>query len=271
MADGRPIGLFDSGIGGLTVARALSEHLPDERLVYFGDTAHHPYGEKSPDHIRLFSDDIARFLIGAMDCKVLVIACNTASAIAYASLRDRLAGRVPVINVIDPVVEAVVASPALQHVGVIATQTTVDSGVYQEKLARRRPDLRVSALATPLLAPMIEEGFGGDDIREAILHRYLDDPALDGIDGLILGCTHYPLIRALIEAVLGPERIVFDSTDIVAGKLARILDAEGLRTSERTGPDRFFVSDYTTTFESSARRFYDRTVDLTQHTVSTTH
>ena len=154
----RPIGIFDSGIGGLTVAKAISKILPNERFIYYGDTVHLPYGDKSKDAIQRYSKNISEFLI-ANNCKAIVIACNTASAISYEYLRDKHRGIIPIINVIDPIIEAIVKAGSHKKIGLIATKTTVQSGVYQEKMSRRNPDIEMKVLPTPLLAPMIEEGF----------------------------------------------------------------------------------------------------------------
>ena len=156
MSNDRPIGIFDSGIGGLTVAAAIQRLLPNESLVYFGDTAHLPYGDKSKELIAEYAVNITQFLLKEKNCKAIVIACNTASAAAYEALRDTYKGSVPVINVIDPMIEEVIADDLIHKVGIIATKTTVASGVYQEKFARRKPELQFTALATPLLASMID-------------------------------------------------------------------------------------------------------------------
>ena len=257
------IGIFDSGIGGLTVANAVSSVLPNETLVYFGDTAHMPYGDKSIDLIRSYSVKIARFLINDMHAKAVVIACNTASAAAYEYLRDELKGKIPVINVIDPMVEKIIQDDTIKHVGIIATKTTIASGVYQEKLSRRKPGLKYSALATPLLAPMIEEGFYNNNISDAVLHKYLEDPALANIDSLILACTHYPLIKEEINKFYKGKIKVLDSAVVVAEKLKNILDKEGLLNKEnKTGIDHFYVSDITDSFKKTASQFFTKDLKL---------
>ena len=260
----RPIGVFDSGIGGLTVAHAISQLLPHEQIIYFGDTAHLPYGDKSKDLIRSYSLAITDFLLHAKDCKCIVIACNTASAAAYEYLRDTHLGSVPIFNVIDPIVESVIADDGIKHVGIIATKTTVLSGVYQEKLARRKPSLRYSALATPLLAPMIEEGFYNNNISQTVIHNYLEQPELQGIDALILGCTHYVMIKKEIDTFYGGKIKLFDSTAIVATKLKAILEKENLLTDKPLGDNLFYVSDYTESFEHAARAFYGTAIHLEQ-------
>lgn len=262
-----PIGIFDSGIGGLTVANAISGLLPQEHIVYFGDTAHMPYGDKSRSLIRAYATAITDFLLQEKQCKCIVIACNTASAAAYEYLRDRYAGKLPVFNVIDPIVEAVIADEQIKTIGIIATKTTIASGVYQEKFARRKPSLEVKALATPLLASMIEEGFHNNNISRAVIHNYLEQPELQGIDGLVLGCTHYPIIRDEIDQFYGGKIKLFDSTDIVAEKLRHILDREGLLNSgPEPGQHSFYVSDFTESFQKTAALFYGRKVKMEQKT-----
>ena len=263
----RPIGVFDSGIGGLTVAHAISRLLPQEQIIYFGDTAHLPYGDKSKDLIRTYSSEITDFLLHQKHCKCIVIACNTASAAAYETLRDSHKGSVPIFNVIDPIIESVVADESIKHVGIIATKTTILSGVYQEKLSRRRPSLKYSALATPLLAPMIEEGFYNNNISHTVIHNYLEQPELQDIDALILGCTHYVMIRKEINEFYKGKVKLFDSTDIVADKLKIILSKENLLTDKPLGENLFYVSDYTDSFEQAAKVFYGKAIRLEQQSI----
>ena len=215
----KPIGIFDSGIGGLTVAHAVSKLLPNETIIYFGDTAHLPYGDKSPELIHSFVEKISQFLLTKKQCKSIVIACNTASATSYEYLRDKHKGSVPIINVIDPIVEAIVSNPEHKKIGLIATKTTVQSGVYQEKINRRNPDIDMEVLATPLLAPMIEEGFSKDKISKTVIENYLSHPKFKNIDGLILGCTHYVLIKDEINDFFNGTVKLYDSTDILALKM----------------------------------------------------
>jgi glutamate racemase len=256
------IGIFDSGIGGLTVANAISRRLSKESLIYFGDTAHLPYGDKSEDLIKSFSLNIADFLIDSKECKAVVIACNTASAVAYEHLRDKHQGNIPIINVIDPIIEAIVQDDKILKVGLIATQTTINSGVYQEKLQRRKPNLEVEVLATPLLVPMIEEGYAHDNISHAVIENYLKNPIFKDIDALILGCTHYVLIKDEISAYFDDQVKLFDSTDILAEKLEIILENENLLSEEKKEKDYFFVSDLTKGFQKSASRFYGNNIEL---------
>lgn len=263
MADNRPIGILDSGIGGMTVAKAIVDALPAEQIVYFGDTAHLPYGDKSQELIREYVLGITDFLLKGKNCKCIVIACNTASAAAYEYLRDAYKGSVPVFNVIDPIIEDVVADESLKKVGIIATKTTIETGVYQEKLSRRKPSLAFSALATPLLAPMIEEGYCNDGISHAIVHNYLEQKELLGIDALILACTHYVIIKPEINSFYKGKIKLFDSTDIVATKLKAILAKEGLLSdAEKPGRHNFYVSDYTLSFQKTTQIFFGESIQL---------
>lgn len=258
-----PIGIFDSGIGGLTVANAISRLLPSEDIVYFGDTAHLPYGDKSRDLIRSYSLGITDFLLQKHRCKCIVIACNTASAAAYEYLRDTHKGNVPIFNVIDPIVESVIADDSIKTVGIIATKTTISSGVYQEKFKRRKPSLIVKSLATPLLAGMIEEGFHNNKISHAVIYEYLQSPELQGIDALVLGCTHYVIIKDEINEFYSGSVKLFDSTDIVAHKLKNILSKEKLLFEDlRAGNQLFLVSDFTESFANTANMFYGKTVKM---------
>ena len=256
------IGIFDSGIGGLTVANAIYKHLPKENLIYFGDTAHLPYGDKSEELIKSFSIDIANFLIKEKNCKAVVIACNTASAVAYEYLRDKHRGSIPIINVIDPIIEAIVEDESIKKVGLIATQTTINSGVYQEKLQRRKPNIKVDVLATPLLVPMIEEGFANDNISHAVIENYLENDKFKDIDALILGCTHYVLIKDEINEYFKGKVKLFDSTDILADKLEKILSNEKILSKEKTLENHFYVSDLTKGFQQSASRFFGDEIKL---------
>jgi glutamate racemase len=257
-----PIGIFDSGIGGLTVANAISKAMPNEKLIYFGDTAHLPYGEKSTDLIKAYSLGITKFLLEHKNCKAIVIACNTASAVAYEYLRDTHKGVFPIINVIDPIIEELVSEDKINSIGLIATNTTIKSGVYQEKLKRRKPKAIVQALATPMLVPMIEEGFAHDNISRTLISNYLDNPVLKDIQALILGCTHYPIIKEEInEYYQGGVKLV-DSTTIVAKKLMSILQKEKLQANKRTGPNEFYISDMNPHFNSSAQRFFKESINL---------
>ena len=256
----QPIGIFDSGIGGLTVANAIHKALPQERLIYFGDTVHLPYGDKSADAIRYYSLRISKFLL-EQDCKMIIIACNSASSAAYDMLLDFFEGKALFVNVVDPLVNEVVAR-GFEKVGVIATKATIHSGIYRNKIKALNQKVRVSQLATPLLAPMIEEGFFSGDISKSVIETYLKHPDLQDIDALLLACTHYPLIRQEINDFYNGKVAILDSTDVVRDEVLRLLEQEELLSPKRMTSDAFYVSDYTKSFEETAKTFYGEDIRL---------
>ncbi len=256
----QPIGIFDSGIGGLTVANAIRRYLPNERIIYFGDTIHLPYGDKSADAIRYYSLTISKFLLD-QNCKMIVIACNSASSAAYDVLLNFFEGKALFVNVVDPLVQSVV-SQGFQNVGVIATKATINSSIYRNKIKSYNQKIKVSQLATPLLAPMIEEGFYTGNISKSIIENYLSQPELEGIDALLLACTHYPLIKDPINEFYDGKVTVLDSTDVVKDEVYRLLAAENLLCDVKSGEDTFYVSDFTQSFESTSQNFYGEKLKL---------
>lgn len=265
-----PIGIFDSGVGGLTVAAGITQRLPHESLIYFGDTAHMPYGDKSEKAIQGYTLHIANFLLQS-GCKALVIACNTASAVAYEVLRAALPAHIPLVSVIDPVVQAV-AQSKFQHIGIIATPRTIQSQVYTEKLRQACPYAEIVAKATPSLASIIEEGmYKSPPTMNAVVAYYLNDQQFAQTEGLILGCTHYPIIRQYIAAYFAVQNrkvAIFDSTEVVAQHLEQLLQQQGLCCPPNHTPPqhRFFVSDYTRAFEQTAQIFFGQKIALQQIT-----
>ncbi len=258
-----PIGIFDSGIGGLTVAHAIRIRLPLESIVYFGDTAHLPYGDKSEASIQAYSVKIAEVLL-KRGCKVIVIACNSASSAAYELLTEYVQKEAKVINVIDPMVELITHQFQNKKVGLIGTKRTVQSGVYAKKIAASNKGITLQSLATPLLAPMIEEGYFNNKISHEIIEAYLLDRALQGIEALILACTHYPLIKNEISAFFKGKQAILDSSEVVAKALEEYLEQTGLLSSVPPR-DTFLVSDYTESFESSTRLFFEKKVHLEKY------
>ena len=259
MSSALPIGIFDSGIGGLTVAAAIHRIFPNEQLIYFGDTEHLPYGDKSPEAIRSYSLNIGRFLLG-QNCKMIVIACNTASSHAYQTLVAELGDQVPIVNVIDPVVDALIKAQKYHRVGIIGTKSTVQSGLYALKIAHIDPTIKVSSLATPLLAPMIEEGFFNNNISHTVIESYLSSPKLKNIDSLVLACTHYPLIKAEISDYYEGKVDIINTAEIVAQFVKDQLAKLELLNPLPVKSHRFYVSDYTKSFEklpgcSSANKY----------------
>jgi glutamate racemase len=257
----RPVGVFDSGVGGLTVANAIRQVLPGERLIYFGDTAHLPYGDKSKETIIDYSTRITRFLL-EQNCKVIVIACNTASANAYEAIVKETGNKALVVDVINPVVEHVALHSPYKHIGVIGTKGTINSGTYVSKIIGKNPHLSVASLATPMLVPMIEEGFIFDDISNAIIRSYLSKPELGHIDALILGCTHYPIIKNQISKYYNFEVDVIDSSRIVENHLRNLL-IENQQLSQQAKPEhRFLVSDFTDYFQVISKLFFEENIKL---------
>ena len=258
-----PIGVFDSGIGGLTVAAALSKSLPKEQLIYFGDTANLPYGEKSVETVQNYAKNIAEYLYN-QGCKMLVIACNTASAAAYETLREIWAGRMLIVDVINPLI-AFVSQKNYKKIGVIATKATVRTDIYNKKLLANNPDLLVTSLATGLLASMIEEGFVANEISHSVIHKYLSYPDFEEIEALLLACTHYPLIKNEIESYFKHKVAVFDSVEAVKDKVLYLLNLFDLiSTATPKAENQFLVSDYTESFSKTAAVFYGQHLDIKQ-------
>jgi glutamate racemase len=259
----RPIGIFDSGIGGLTVARAVAQRLPHERLVYFGDTAHLPYGEKSTAAIQAYAVKICDVLL-RQHCKLILIACNSASAAAYELVREYVGSKAVVVGMIDPVVQHVGQHYAGRPVGLIGTKQTVGSNIYRKKIDQLDLGVDLHALATPLLVPMIEEGFFNGRVSEEIIRAYLDHPALQDIDALLLACTHFPLIKPQMEAHYQGRVAVLDPSDVVAATVADALATRQLLAplAESAPAHHFYVSDFTRSFEESTRIFFGQEVQL---------
>ena len=222
----RPIGVFDSGIGGLTVVSALRKVLPNETIYYLGDTARVPYGGKSAATVERYSLEIAEMLLG-QDCKAIVVACNTASALALPRLEEM--SPVPVMGVIRPGAEAAVAATRNRHIGVIGTRATIKSGAYERAIQSLDEVVQVTARACPLFVPLIEEGWLEGEITDRIVRQYLAPLLDEGVDAVVLGCTHYPLLRPAIERFLGDKVQLVDSAQNCAAAVSRLLEDENLR------------------------------------------
>lgn len=261
----QPIGVFDSGIGGLTVANAINRYLPNEEIIYFGDTAHLPYGDKSADAIRYYCLKIVKFLL-ERDCKMIVIACNSASSAAYNVLVDFFPREAIFVSVVDPLVEAV-ADNNFQKIGIIGTKATIRSKVYQRKLREQQPGLKVVSMATPLLAPMIEEGYFHNRVSQVVVETYLSNEEFSDIEALLLACTHYPLIRNDIKSFLGKEVEVLDSTLFTVKNIEAKLLKQGLLNDEKNNTHQFYVSDFTQSFEETTRLFYDENLQLEHYSI----
>ena len=256
----RPIGVFDSGLGGLTVVRALSSRLPNERLIYLGDTARVPYGTKSAATVIRYAEQIADFLV-AKGIKYLVVACNTASAHALVALRSHVP--VPVLGVVDPGASVAAAHAPHGRVGVIGTLGTVSSGAYQRAIQRLRPEVIVFSKACPLLVPLAEEGWTEHPVTSQVIEHYLRELQADAadLDTLVLGCTHYPLLAEAIAAaaarVFAHPITLVDSAEAAAEAAAADLAGRQIAAETRSGADTFFFTD-DSRFAELAPRFLGR-------------
>ena len=251
--DKRPIGVFDSGLGGLTVVRELRRRLPREAIVYFGDIARLPYGTKSSAQIRRFSVENTEFLLGKR-VKALVIACNSSSSAAYRLLKRRYA--LPVVSVIEPAAEEALRKTRSKIIGVIATAATIESRVYETALKIRDPKVRVVSQSCPLFVPLVEEGWLNGGVTERVIERYLQSLVKQHIDTLILGCTHYPILREAILGFVGPRVTLIDSAVPTVCRLAALLKEKGLEAA-RTQPARFdiYTSDLPRNFIPVGEKF----------------
>ena len=226
MSDFRPIGVFDSGIGGLTVVKALRDLLPNENICYLGDTARVPYGPKSPETVQRYALELAEMLM-RKNAKALVVACNTVSSVALPSLTKIFP--VPVVGVIEPGARAALQATRNRHIGVIGTRATIRSGAYEKALRTTDNNVRVSSRACPLLVPLIEEGMLDDDVTDQVIARYLAPLLSDGVDTLVLGCTHYPLLAGAIARVLRRKIMLVDSAQNCARAVEEMLNRQSLR------------------------------------------
>jgi glutamate racemase len=248
-----PLGVFDSGIGGLTVARALFERLPRESIIYFGDTARVPYGPKSPETVRRYSGEILAYLLGR-GVKAVVVACNTSTAQALDHLRAH--APVPVIGVIEPGARAAVQATHSGKIGVIGTAGTIASGAYERAIKALRPDATVYARACPLFVPVVEEGWFEHPATELIARDYLEPLKRAGVDVLVLGCTHYPLLKALLARVIGPTVALIDSGEATADAVRQEVEQRDLAAPPASDPThRFVVSDDEPHFRRVGARF----------------
>ncbi len=248
-----PVGVFDSGVGGLTVAREIMRQIPDERIIYFGDTARLPYGSKSRDTVIRYSRQIIRFL-RTMEVKAIVIACNTASSYALEVVQSET--DIPVIGVINAGARTAVSATRNKKIGVIGTEGTIGSGIYTEVMRKMRPDIEVFAKSCPLFVPLVEEGLLHDSVTDEIASRYLSELKGKYIDTLVLGCTHYPLLRSTLRRLLGEEVILVNPAYETAVELRELLMHQNLNRQKDEADNKekyqFFVSDLAEKFTSFA-------------------
>lgn len=251
-----PIGIFDSGIGGLTVVKAVRDALPNENIIYFGDTARVPYGIKSEETVRGYALEITEFLM-ERDVKMILIACNTVSASAGEAIQ-KAAGDIPVLDVITAGTEAALQFPDHNHIGVIGTLATIGSGAYEKAIREYRKDITITAESCPLLVPLAEEGWTDNDIAEQIVKKYMQDFEDSDIDSLILGCTHYPLFRRTIQKVLHDPNIEIIDSALSIARMAKdkLGELQLLNTDKaQAGNFKCFVSDRPQRFQELAERF----------------
>lgn len=259
MASNKPIGVFDSGVGGLTVVRALMERLPNENIVYFGDTARVPYGTKSRTTIETFTAQIVEFLL-QNQVKALVIACNTIAAVAGKKVQQ-MAGNMPVLSVIEAGAQAALSTTHNNHIGVIATNTTVNSNAYARAIHAHNPNTRVVSQATPLLVPLVEEGWLDHEVTRLTVREYMKSLLTEDIDTLVLGCTHFPHLKPLIHKE-APHIELVDSSTTTAEATAQALTAAQLLNNSTQLPDyRFYVSDIPLRFQTIGERFLGRSLE----------
>jgi len=256
----QPIGIFDSGIGGLTVASALVKHMPKENIIYFGDTAHLPYGDKSAAAIQAYSVKIAHMLL-QQKCKLILIACNSASAAAYELVREYIASQALVMNVIDPVIHHMRDNYSRKNIGLIGTRQTVNSNVYKKKIDELNIGIQLTSFPTNLLASAIEE-FGNNGVIDSLLDEYLSHPTLQKIEALILACTHYPIVKEKIQKYYKNKIDIIDPSDIVAKTVKKRLENDKLLNTEGKGSKKFYVSDYTESFAAGTKLFFNEDIIL---------
>ncbi len=250
-----PIGIFDSGLGGLTVLKAMQKLLPNESYLYFGDTAHVPYGSKSNETVFKYSDQITDFLIG-QDVKLIVVACNTSSSVALTKLRQKY--RTPVIGVVEPAVKKAVQLTQTQSIGVIGTRATIRSGSYRELIRKNLPDSQTIAKACPLFVSLVEEGWENTVVASEIAQIYLSDMLKDSMDTLILGCTHYPVLMATIQSIVTDQVKLINSGEEVAHTVKNYLKDNDLLSYNPKPSEIFFITDLPQLFDKLGSRLLGR-------------
>jgi glutamate racemase len=254
----RSIGVFDSGIGGLTVVRALMERLPFENIIYFGDTARVPYGTKSVENINRYASQITEFLL-KKDVKLLVVACNTMAAVAYQTIKDL--STVPVLEVIEASARNAVAETSSKSIGVIGTPATINSNAYARAIHLLDKKVRIYSQACPLFVPLVEEGWFDHPATRLIAQEYLKPILAEQIDTLVLGCTHYPLLKPLLQDIAGTQITLTDSAEAMADAAADLLTRLNLGNTNHHPPDYLFcVSDVPYRFQTIGERFLGRTL-----------
>ena len=259
-ADKRPIGIFDSGVGGLTVADKIRKVLPRENIIYFGDTARVPYGNKSRETVTRFSKEIARFL-RKFKVKLIVVACNTASSLSLKALQKSFP--IPIVGVIKPGAEEALKASKNNRIGIIGTEATISSGAYKKEIKKINGSSFVAESPCPLFVPLVENKWLNDDITRKVAKRYLTPLLSSNVDALILGCTHYPLLKKMIRGVAGKNVTLIDSSFAVANFTKHLLAREGLLNRNGSGGSvKFFVSDDTKNFTDLAKIFLKKNIKV---------
>lgn len=257
----QPIGIFDSGVGGLTVARAIHKQLPQESIIYFGDTAHSPWGSQSASAISHYASRISETLL-QQNCKAIVIACNSASASAFEAIKDTVQDRALLFNVIDPVVEHVTNNYKNKTIGLIGTKQTIKSSAYLNRINTKTNSIDLRSLASPMLVPLIEEGFSNTSTASEIIKHYLSNPYLEGIAALILGCTHYPLIKQQVSDFFKQQIEIIDSAQLIAHVLEKSLQEKQLQNLTKKPEMTFYVSHDSEFFNQTAQQFFPGNIKL---------
>lgn len=254
-----PIGVFDSGVGGLTVVLEMFRQMPRESIIYYADTAHVPYGPRDPQELKGFAHNITRFLVDK-GCKMIIIACNTSTSLAYNELKELY--EIPVIGVIEPGVDKALRSDIQGPIGIIATLATVNSGAYQRTISTKDPAAKSVAVACPKLVPLIEDGrLEGEEVEQAV-NGYLKDMVNQGIDSLILGCTHYPLLLPIIKKYAGSRVNIIDPARETVARALNILEDKGLLNEQGTPEHIFYASGEPEKFKTLAGRLLGKELEL---------
>ena len=266
--DNRPIGIFDSGIGGLTVVKDVMKQLPNESIVYFGDTARVPYGSKSKSTVTKFSAQIIRFLL-KQDVKAIIIACNTVNSNCIEELR-RMFPEITITGVVEPGVTMALRTTKNNRIGVIGTEATIGSGRYPELLQAANPDIQVFGKACPMFVPLVEDGWSEHSVAEQVASVYLEPILKEQVDAIVLGCTHYPILASTIQKVVGPDVELINPANEAAYQMGEYLEARNMR-SESTPAYRFYVSDHAERVKRFAKMFLDypvqevETIDIEEY------
>ena len=263
-----PIGIFDSGIGGLSLAKSLTKLMPKEKVVYFGDTIHLPYGEKSKKQIQKFSLKIIDFLIDK-NCKAIIIACNSASSASVDFIKNICEQKnIIILNVIDPIIEYIDSFDPNKIIGVIGTNATINSNIYENKISKLKKQHKIISLSTPLLAPMIESSYYNESIKTKIIEYYLKKKSLNNIEYLILGCTHYPLIEKEITRILKKKVKIINALSHTSKYIMQLLKKRNLLAKKNNSKKHeFFVSDLTKSFQESSTLFFDKKIILKEKNI----